>query len=66
MLGTAMATGFGGFVVIVLCTLAWLLWRVRVEDGMMSRTFGARFEAYRARVPALLPLPRPGTGEWVG
>jgi protein-S-isoprenylcysteine O-methyltransferase Ste14 len=56
MLGTAMASGAGSFIVIVACTLVWLLWRVRVEDGMMARVFGDDFRAYQSRVPALLPL----------
>lgn len=58
VLGSAMVRGFGMLTVVVLCALVWLLWRVRVEDGMMAATFGDRFHEYRRRVPALFPLPR--------
>jgi protein-S-isoprenylcysteine O-methyltransferase Ste14 len=58
VLGSAMVSGFGMLTAVVLCALAWLLWRVRVEDGMMAATFGDRFREYQRRVPALFPLPR--------
>jgi protein-S-isoprenylcysteine O-methyltransferase Ste14 len=33
--------------------------RVRAEEGLLASAFGAEFEEYRARVPAVLPLGRP-------
>ena len=32
--------------------------RTRAEEALLRTTFGAEYEAYRARVPALLPWPR--------
>jgi protein-S-isoprenylcysteine O-methyltransferase Ste14 len=32
--------------------------RVRAEDGLLASRFGAKFEAYRKRVPAYLPFVR--------
>jgi protein-S-isoprenylcysteine O-methyltransferase Ste14 len=59
ILGGMLACGFGVWVVVLAAALPWLLRRVRVEDAMMAGRFGASYEAYRARVPALLPWPRP-------
>ncbi|MBY8885191.1 isoprenylcysteine carboxylmethyltransferase family protein [Streptomyces sp. PTM05] len=57
--GATLACGFGGWIVVFAFAVPWLLHRVRVEDGLMRREFGAQYETYRARVPALLPFPRP-------
>ncbi|MET7479379.1 isoprenylcysteine carboxylmethyltransferase family protein [Streptomyces sp. NPDC005648] len=57
--GAMLACGFGVWVVILAAAVPWLLRRVRVEDGMMADRFGASYEAYRARVPALIPSIRP-------
>jgi protein-S-isoprenylcysteine O-methyltransferase Ste14 len=53
------ACGFGVWVVFLAVAVPWLLRRVRREDGMMADRFGASYEAYRARVPALIPWTRP-------
>jgi protein-S-isoprenylcysteine O-methyltransferase Ste14 len=58
--GGMLASGFGVWVLLLALALPWLLHRVRVEDRLMAGRFGARYAAYRARVPALLPFPRPG------
>jgi protein-S-isoprenylcysteine O-methyltransferase Ste14 len=59
--GTAMARGeWRGLIAIV---LAWgALWRkLRVEERWMTERFGHEYEAYRRRVPALVPRPRPSS-----
>ncbi|WP_046728371.1 hypothetical protein [Streptomyces humi] len=53
------ACGFGAWTVVLAVTVPWLLLRVRAEDGLMAARFGASYEAYRARVPALIPRIRP-------
>lgn len=59
VLGGMSACGFGVWIVFLAAAVPWLLRRVRMEDGMMADRFGASYEAYRARVPALIPWPRP-------
>ncbi len=56
--GATLVVGFGQMVLVLPVTLAFLAWRVRVEDRLMSVTFGDRFTAYRREVRALIPLPR--------
>ncbi|WP_329552425.1 methyltransferase family protein [Streptomyces sp. NBC_00696] len=56
--GGMLACGFGIWIVFVLIAVPWLLRRVRIEDAMMADQFGASYEAYRARVPALIPWTR--------
>lgn len=57
--GGALACGFGVWLVYLVVAIPWLLRRVRVEDGLMRGQFGASYEAYRSRVPALIPWTRP-------
>ena len=56
--GGMLACGFGVWIVFLAVAVPWLLRRVRIEDGMMAGQFGAAYEAYRARVPALIPWTR--------
>lgn len=56
--GAMLASGFGVWIVVLAAAVPWLLWRVRAEDGLMAGRFGAEYEAYRARVPALIPWSR--------
>ncbi|MFD4879816.1 methyltransferase family protein [Streptomyces sp. NPDC058420] len=57
--GGMLACGFGIWIVFLVIAVPWLLRRVRIEDAMMADQFGASYEAYRARVPALIPWTRP-------
>lgn len=57
--GGMLANGFGIWILYLAVAIPWLLRRVRVEDGMMAGQFGDSYEAYRARVPALIPWTRP-------
>ncbi|MEU6419524.1 methyltransferase family protein [Streptomyces spiralis] len=57
--GAMLACGFGIWTAFLVVAVPWLLWRVRVEDGLMARQFGASYDAYRAGVPALIPRRRP-------
>ncbi|MCB5906177.1 methyltransferase family protein [Streptomyces pinistramenti] len=57
--GSMLACGFGIWIVYLAVAVPWLLRRVRIEDGMMASRFGAAYEDYRARVPALIPWTRP-------
>lgn len=59
VLGGMLACGFGVWIVFLAVAVPWLLRRVRIEDGLMADRFGASYEAYRARVPALIPWTRP-------
>ncbi|MET9909117.1 isoprenylcysteine carboxylmethyltransferase family protein [Streptomyces sp. NPDC006476] len=59
IVGGMLADGFGIWILFLAAALPWLLRRVRIEDGLMAERFGAEYEAYRARVPALVPRPRP-------
>ena len=56
--GSAMARGEWRGVLAVL--IAWAaLWRkLRVEERWMTERFGEQYEAYRRRVPALIPFPK--------
>ncbi|MEU9391766.1 isoprenylcysteine carboxylmethyltransferase family protein [Streptomyces sp. NPDC048324] len=60
--GAMAASGFGVWVLVLAVTVPWLLRRVRIEDGLMADRFGPSYEAYRARVPALIPSLRPPRG----
>ncbi|MGW3206423.1 methyltransferase family protein [Streptomyces sp. NPDC001135] len=57
--GSMLACGFGVWVAFLAVAVPWLLRRVRIEDGLMARQFGAAHDAYRAEVPALIPHIRP-------
>lgn len=57
--GGMLACGFGVWVVYLVVAVPWLLRRVRVEDRLMVSQFGVAYDAYRARVPALVPWTRP-------
>ncbi|MFJ2443271.1 methyltransferase family protein [Streptomyces sp. NPDC087658] len=56
--GAMLADGFGVWIAVLVVTIPWLLYRVHVEDGLMAGRFGAAYDTYRARVPALIPWPR--------
>ena len=59
IIGSMLACGFGVWIIYLVIAVPWLLRRVRVEDDLMARQFGAAYDAYRARVPALVPWTRP-------
>ena len=59
VVGTVLVAGFGRTALWLPVTVAFVAWRVWAEDRMLLQTFGDRYRAYRRRVPALLPLPRP-------
>jgi protein-S-isoprenylcysteine O-methyltransferase Ste14 len=59
VVGAMLACGFGVWTACVAVAVPWLLRRVRIEDGLMADQFGASYDAYRARVPALVPRLRP-------
>jgi protein-S-isoprenylcysteine O-methyltransferase Ste14 len=63
MLGKMVATGlvvshWTALVVAVPIFLAGTMIRVRSEERLMRDAFGAKFDDYARRVPALIPLPR--------
>ncbi|MFI9809035.1 methyltransferase family protein [Streptomyces sp. NPDC052301] len=60
IVGAMLACGFGVWIALLTVAVPWLLRRVRVEDDLMARQFGAAYEAYRADVPALVPRAGPG------
>jgi protein-S-isoprenylcysteine O-methyltransferase Ste14 len=56
--GGMLACGFGVWIAFTVIAIPWLLRRVRIEDGLMAGQFGTSYDAYRARVPALIPWTR--------
>ncbi|MET9082281.1 isoprenylcysteine carboxylmethyltransferase family protein [Streptomyces sp. NPDC004237] len=62
VVGAMLACGFGVWTAVLAVAVPWLLRRVRIEDGLMAGLFGASYDAYRARVPALIPRIRPVAG----
>lgn len=57
--GAMLACGFGVWTAVLAVAVPWLIRRVRIEDGLMASQFGASYDDYRARVPALIPWTRP-------
>ena len=56
--GSAIAVG-GWRGVLAVALAAWAIWRrVRLEEAAMRQQFGARYEQYSKRVPALIPFIR--------
>ncbi|HUP03855.1 MAG TPA: isoprenylcysteine carboxylmethyltransferase family protein [Bryobacteraceae bacterium] len=63
MLGRLLSTGLAWtwwpmFVAALILFVAGTEIRVRAEDGLLAARFGEEFAAYRARVPAYIPLLR--------
>ncbi|MFS4092332.1 methyltransferase family protein [Streptomyces sp. AF1A] len=59
VVGSMLACGFGVWIALLAAAVPWLLRRVRIEDRLMAGEFGAAYDAYRTRVPALIPWTRP-------
>ncbi|OIK25231.1 methyltransferase family protein [Streptomyces malaysiense] len=57
--GSMLACGLGVWTAYLAAAVPWLLRRVRTEDALMAGEFGAAYDAYRSRVPALIPRLRP-------
>jgi protein-S-isoprenylcysteine O-methyltransferase Ste14 len=55
LLGWGLAFRSGVGVVIALLSLAVLLGRIQAEERLLSETFGAEYDAYRARTWRLIP-----------
>jgi protein-S-isoprenylcysteine O-methyltransferase Ste14 len=56
LLGTVMAIGeWRGLIGLALAAMA-IISRVKAEDALMAQAFGAEYEDYRRRTPALLPF----------
>ncbi|MGW2571080.1 methyltransferase family protein [Streptomyces sp. NPDC001537] len=53
--GSMLACSFGVWIAFMVVSIPWLLRRVRIEDALMAGRFGTSYDAYRARVPALIP-----------
>ena len=56
LFGGMLTAGFGAWIAWLLGGLAFVAWRVRVENRMMTETFGDAYRDYSARVPALVPF----------
>ena len=56
LLGSALVTGFGGVVVILLVFVVVFLVRIQREEKLMLQTFGEQYVRYQRRVPRLVPL----------
>lgn len=59
VLGTALARDRAAYLFLALGLLACFAVQARIEDRILAEHFGAAFARYRARVPGLLPWPRP-------
>ena len=60
-LGSALVNGIGLWGAVLVLIIVGLLFKLRVEERLMREAFGDAYAAYEARVPALLPWPRPRT-----
>jgi protein-S-isoprenylcysteine O-methyltransferase Ste14 len=58
VLGTALVSGNGEWVLILIAVVLVLVARAAREERVMASIFPQRYEAYRDRVPGLLPRPR--------
>ena len=56
LLGSALGTGFGGVLVILLVFAGVFLVRIQREEKLMLQTFGEQYVRYQRRVPRLVPL----------
>lgn len=55
-LGQALAFGsWPALAIVLLGIVPTFAWRARAEEGLLSRTFGARYAAYRQRTRMIIP-----------
>jgi protein-S-isoprenylcysteine O-methyltransferase Ste14 len=62
LLGMLVGTGLlgGGWTLaLAVVAAAYITFKARAEERLMTDTFGARYAAYRRRTPRLVPWPRP-------
>jgi protein-S-isoprenylcysteine O-methyltransferase Ste14 len=55
MLGSAFSTGEGSLFLVFVAILLVFLNRIRIEEQLMTRTFGVQYVQYKKRVPQLIP-----------
>jgi protein-S-isoprenylcysteine O-methyltransferase Ste14 len=60
VLGTALVNGVGVWGAAAVLLMVGLTFKLRVEERLMREAFGDAYATYEARVPGLLPWPRPG------
>jgi protein-S-isoprenylcysteine O-methyltransferase Ste14 len=58
VLGTALVSGNGEWILILVAVIVVLAARAVREEHVMASTFPHRYEAYRKRVPGFVPRPR--------
>jgi protein-S-isoprenylcysteine O-methyltransferase Ste14 len=58
VLGTALVSGNGEWILILIAVVVILVARATREERVMASTFPQRYEAYRKRVPGFVPRPR--------
>jgi protein-S-isoprenylcysteine O-methyltransferase Ste14 len=58
LLGTTLAFGAGSYLAALAAGAAGLIQNMHAEEKLLVHAFGARYEAYRRAVPALIPIPR--------
>lgn len=56
--GTALAFGLGTWIGPVVAGAIALFFKIRDEERLMCEAFGAQYDAYRSRVPAIVPFAR--------
>jgi protein-S-isoprenylcysteine O-methyltransferase Ste14 len=57
VLGIALVSGHGEWILILILVVAGLVGRAIQEEGVMASTFPQDYEDYRHRVPRLIPRP---------
>lgn len=62
LLGTALASGLGRWLAVVVLGVVWIEVKVYAEERLLTTVFGEDYQRYRRRVPQLIPGLRGRTG----
>jgi protein-S-isoprenylcysteine O-methyltransferase Ste14 len=62
LLGTALASGLGRWLAVLLLGVVWVEVKIQAEERLLTKVFGEEYERYRRQVPQLIPGLRRLTG----
>jgi protein-S-isoprenylcysteine O-methyltransferase Ste14 len=57
LIGTALLSGGGRWIVVIPAAVAYVVAKIRAEEGLLSALFPGDYERYRNAVPMLIPRP---------